>query len=144
MTRFLLDTNCFIQVVRQRPDAPQVLALLTGVPRDRLFITDYAVHSIGVIMRRFGQLAAYTAFLAQIGIDQGIGTIVIPTADLGRLVAASASYNLDYDDAYQYAAAELHRLALVSLDADFDRTPRGRLTPAAALNQFTAGQQSPP
>ena len=140
MMRFLLDTNCFIQVARQRPEAPQVTALLTGVPRDRLFITDYAVHSIGVIMRRFSQLAGYTAFLAQLGVDQGMGVVAIPTDELDRVVAASAASDLDFDDAYQYAAAELHGLTLVSLDADFDRTPRGRLTPAAALASFTAGR----
>jgi predicted nucleic acid-binding protein len=37
-------------------------------------------------------------------------------------------------DAYQYIAAEQYDAPLVSFDADFDRTERGRLTPAAALN----------
>ena len=49
---------------------------------------------------------------------------------------ACAAYRLDFDDAYQYVAAEFHGLTLVSLDVDFDRTPRGRLTPAAALQAF--------
>jgi predicted nucleic acid-binding protein len=35
---------------------------------------------------------------------------------------------LDFDDAYQYVAAEKHSMALVSFDADFDRTDRGRRT----------------
>jgi hypothetical protein len=33
-------------------------------------------------------------------------------------------------------AAEKHKPALVSLDADFDRTERGRKTPADVLNEL--------
>lgn len=42
-------------------------------------------------------------------------------------------YGLDFDDAYQYAVAEKHNLTLVSFDKDFDRTERGRKTPAEIL-----------
>lgn len=31
-------------------------------------------------------------------------------------------FNLDYDDAYQYAVAEKHNPIVVSLDRHFDRT----------------------
>lgn len=40
------------------------------------------------------------------------------------------AFRLDLDDAYQYATAEQHRALLVSFDSDFDRTERGRVTPA--------------
>lgn len=51
MTSYLLDTNCFIQLVRQRPEAPQVQMLLQGVSPAKLYMTDFTLHSIGVIMR---------------------------------------------------------------------------------------------
>lgn len=37
------------------------------------------------------------------------------------------------DDAYQYVTADKHNLVIVSFDADFDRTERGRKTPQAVL-----------
>ncbi len=40
---------------------------------------------------------------------------------------------MDFDDAYQYAAVEKHQLVIVSFDGDFDRTERGRKTPAEIL-----------
>jgi len=46
------------------------------------------------------------------------------------LVEAMELHRLDFDDAYQYTAAAEYNLALVSFDSDFERTPRGRLTPA--------------
>lgn len=42
-------------------------------------------------------------------------------------------FNLDFDDAYQYVAAEKYNLTIVSLDSDFDRTERGRRDPAEVL-----------
>jgi predicted nucleic acid-binding protein len=38
-------------------------------------------------------------------------------------------FHLDFDDAYQYVAAERYGLTIISLDADLDRTERGRRTP---------------
>lgn len=42
-------------------------------------------------------------------------------------------FNLDFDDACQYVAAELFNAVVVSFDGDFDRTDRGRQTPADIL-----------
>jgi len=42
----------------------------------------------------------------------------------------AATFNLDFDDAYQYAVAEKHDLTIVSFDSDFDGTTRGRREPA--------------
>jgi len=39
-------------------------------------------------------------------------------------------FKLDFDDAYQYIAAEKYDLTIVSFDSDFDRTTRGRKTPS--------------
>ena len=68
----------------------------------------------------------------------------MPFHQLQRVAEACVAHRLDFDDAYQYVAAELHGLKVVSLDADFDRTPNGRLTPAAALQAFTDEQQQQP
>lgn len=55
--------------------------------------------------------------------------VSLEPADMGRLVAVMDSFGLDFDDAYQYVAAERHEVELVSFDDDFDRTERGRVTP---------------
>jgi uncharacterized protein len=53
--------------------------------------------------------------------------------DMTRLTEVMGEFKLDFDDAYQYVAAEKHDLSLVSFDADFDRTSRGKTTPAELL-----------
>lgn len=50
-----------------------------------------------------------------------------------RLEQVSKTFNLDFDDAYQYVIAEKFGLVLVSFDTDFDRTDRKRIIPADIL-----------
>ena|SRR5690348_5092944 len=141
---FLIDTNCFIQLVRRRPEAAQVQAFLDGVPRSRLFVTLFSLHSIGVIMSRFGQIEGYVEFITDLSIGRDLTVLQINVPELGRIADACTRVRLDFDDAYQYVTAEQNNLAIVSFDVDFDHTPRGRLTPAAALQRFTDEQRQQP
>ena len=142
---FLLDANCWMQIVRVREHAQEVRDYLARVPADQIFISDFALHSIGLAMRRHKMLEQFPAFIDESGIGTSVGLVQLQPAELKRVVDACGALRLDFDDAYQYVAAELYSLHLVSLDEDFDRTPRGRLTPAAALQRFTdeQGQQQP-
>jgi len=38
------------------------------------------------------------------------------------LIKAAEKFNLDFDDAYQYAISEKYDLMIMSFDSDFDRT----------------------
>ena len=137
----LLDTNCWIQVARNREYAADIRRLLTEVPATQVVLTDFSLYSIALAMRRHKMLDAFPAFLDQVGIGRTIAPIRLAPLELARVVEACSAHNLDFDDAYQYVTAEIHGLQLVSLDADFDRTPNGRLTPAAALQRFKDEQQ---
>jgi predicted nucleic acid-binding protein len=138
---FLIDTNIWIQLVRQRDLADDVNRFLAGVPVHRLFTTIFSVHGIGIVMDRHAMIDRYAAFLTKLAIGSDLAVISISIEDSRRIADAAISHGLDFDDAYQYAAAEMNNLHLVSLDADFDRTPRGRLTPAAALQLFRDEQR---
>ena len=50
-----------------------------------------------------------------------------------RVVAVMDQFGLDFDDAYQYVAAERDSVGIISLDRHFDQTDRGRQTPAQVL-----------
>jgi predicted nucleic acid-binding protein len=49
--------------------------------------------------------------------------------DMKQLVLIKQKFNLDFNDAYQYAVAEKFDLIIVSFDSDFDKTYLGRKTP---------------
>lgn len=50
-----------------------------------------------------------------------------------KLYTTRQRFTLDFDDAYQYTAAEKYDLQIISFDTDFDRTERGRKTPQQIL-----------
>src|SRR5436190_4890334 len=120
--RYLLDTNCWMQLVRNREHAQTVGDLLRAVPAADIGITDYALHSLINITKRLKVLDQLPAFIDASGFGTTVAVISVPPNQLRRVVEAVNGLRLDVDDAYQYTAAELNDLTLVSLDADFDRT----------------------
>jgi predicted nucleic acid-binding protein len=66
-------------------------------------------------------------------VDGAVLLVRLGPEHMSRLIEVSSQFNLDFDDAYQYVAAELRGLVIVSFDGDFDRTLLGRKTPAQVL-----------
>ena len=99
---------------------------------DQMAITDFSLHSIGVITTRLKRPDIFTVFLNDICIEGAVNIISLVPKHLQKLVHSMALYHLDFDDAYQYTAADEHGFVLVSFDADFDRTPLKRMTPKQA------------
>jgi len=60
----------------------------------------------------------------------GIRLIALTAEGLEGVLLPARQFNLDFDDAYQYALAECYGFAIVSFDTNFDRTERGRKTPS--------------
>ncbi len=96
-------------------------------------MTDFSLHSIGVILHRLNRRDEFLRFVQDLFIDGAVGLISLEPADMERLVAVIDRFGLDFDDAYQYVAAELYDVQLVSFDGDFDGTERGRITPGEIL-----------
>jgi len=71
----------------------------------------------------------YERFVTDMIIKTEIGVIGLNAEDAVILGRASKQFNLDFDDAYQYAVADKYRLQIVSFDSDFDRTEKGRKVP---------------
>ena len=141
---FLLDANLWMQLARSRPHAPEVRAFLGAIPSERLFVTDFAVNSIAINFERRDQLKELPAFLDMSSIGTDITILKLDISGIRKAVDTAMNLKLDYDDAYQYVAADLFGLKLVSLDTDFDKTPNGRLTPAAAMKLFNETLETKP
>ncbi|MFL6212394.1 MAG: PIN domain-containing protein [Blastocatellia bacterium] len=68
-------------------------------------------------------------------IDGAVALVHLQLQETQRIIEAISNFRLDFDDAYQYVAAERENLIIVSFDRDFDRTERGRRTPLEALSR---------
>jgi predicted nucleic acid-binding protein len=92
-------------------------------------MTDFSLHSIGVFLFQRGKQDTYERFVTDIIIKTGIGVIGLDERDTAMLGRVSKQFSLDFDDAYQYTAAEKYGLQILSFDSDFDRTEKGRKIP---------------
>ncbi len=125
----LVDTNVWLEGLLEQEQADQVRRFLGSVPPELIFITDFSIHSIGIITITRGMAGLFEKFIADVVKGPSIHKVRLENGDLDLILKVCRSQHLDFDDAYQYVAAEKFGLTLVSFDADFDRTPRGRKTP---------------
>jgi hypothetical protein len=130
---YLLDTNIFLELLLEQGNSDSVRALLTSKSPEELSISDLAFHSIGIILYQKNAAHLFSDFIRDLFGDGGIAIISLGSEDMERLERVSTTFNLDFDDAYQYVIAEKFGLVLVSFDTDFDRTDRKRIIPADIL-----------
>jgi len=133
---YLIDTNIWLERLLDQERSSEVKSLLDRTPSERLFITDFSFHSIGIIMVRLNQEEAFLQFIRDAFIEGAAILVTLKPEDMPQLLQVIDRFNLDFDDAYQYTAAEKYDLTLISFDSDFDRTPRGRKTPAQILEEL--------
>jgi predicted nucleic acid-binding protein len=127
--RLLVDTNVFLELLLAQARADEAKNLLENRKAHELFLSNYAVHSIGLMLLRRKQPEMFRQFLADVA--TGMTMVSLALNELNEVIDVSASFGMDFDDAYQYVTAEKYGLTIVSFDPDFDRATRGRKTPAA-------------
>jgi predicted nucleic acid-binding protein len=131
--KLLIDTNIVLEVLLGQQRAGEAQALLAKTAKHDLFLSDYSLHSIGLLLFRRHQHRVFQQFVEDMIVHAGVLVATLPVDDAALLVDAALSFKLDFDDAYQYALSERYGLEIVSFDADFDRTERRRKTPARLL-----------
>ena len=131
--RLLVDANIFLEVILDRKRADKARSILAATDRHELFISDFSLHSIGVILFRLKRHELFQRFISDMIL--GAGTIVLPLSAENMLDMADVArtFSLDSDDAYQYVVAQDYQLTTVSFGSDLDRTDLGRNTSAEVL-----------
>jgi len=60
---YLLDTNIWLERLLDQGRSGEVDRFLSSVPSEQLFITDFSLHSIGVILGRLGCMPTFCNFI---------------------------------------------------------------------------------
>lgn len=128
--RLLIDTNVFLEMIYNQRRAADAKTLLESDDH-QLYITDFALHSIGVSMLNRGLASRWPDFISETILSGQVQVITVPYDLLPEVMLTAGRLHLDFDDAYQYFVAEFNDLTLVSFDRDFDHTPRKRQSPQA-------------
>jgi hypothetical protein len=130
---YLVDTNVWLERLLEQTSSHEVGQFLERTPAQDIFLTDFGFHSLAVVLTRLNRTGALLEFVRDAFIDGAVQLVRLEPQDTSRLVEVISRFSFDFDDAYQYVAAERHNLTIVSFDADFDRTERGRRTPAQVM-----------
>lgn len=133
---YLVDTNVWLERFLDQKKSQDVQEFLNRIPSDQLCLTDFALHSIGIVLSRLSKPEAFVQFVRDAFIHGAVYLVRLDPEDMEALVKIIERYSLDFDDAYQYKVAEKYGLVIVSFDGDFDRTVLGRKTPAQVLQEM--------
>ncbi len=133
--RLLIDTNIFLEVLLEQARSAEAQVLLAAVEDHEFFVSDFSLHSIGLLLFRRSQFSTFRDFLDDAILGTDAVSVTLTAREMNAVVQSAQDFRLDFDDAYQYALAEKHDLTLISFDKDFDRTSRGRKTPAEIVGR---------
>ena len=115
---FLVDTNVFLEILLKQDKKEDCKKFLND-NIGNLNITDFSLHSIGVILFRYGKEEVFRKFVDDVLPNTKLLSLPI---DLYReVVKVRKSLNLDFDDAYQYSVAKHYGLKVVTMDRDFEK-----------------------
>ena len=131
---YLVDTNVWLERLLDQERSSEVGQFLGAISSDELLITDFSLHSVGIILCRLDRRATYLEFLNDLFVNGQVTLVSVPPGTMHRLVKVIDHFSLDFDDAYQYVAAEQFAAEMVSFDTDFDHTDLGRSSPNEILS----------
>jgi len=127
--KLLLDTNIFLEIILEQERAEEARRLISKVEGYEFFVSDYSVHSIGILLFHKKRFETFREFLMDVIFNTGVVVVGLSALEMERVIQVAQQFNLDFDDAYQYTVAEYYGLTIVSFDSDFDRTSKGRKVP---------------
>jgi hypothetical protein len=127
---YLLDSNIFLELLLDQNKADEVEQLLRTKPREKFYISEFSLYSVGIVLFRRKLFETFMRVVNDLLVTGGIRLLRLSVQDIEQVAVIAQRFNLDFDDAYQYVAAEKFSLEIISFDSDFDRTEKGRKTPA--------------
>ena len=118
--RYLVDTNVWLERLLDQDKSEIVSRFLDTIPLGNFFVSDFAIHSIGVILSRYKKLSLFEKFLNDLFVNGQIEQLSLNSSDLLDVISNMQEFNLDFDDAYQLTVSQKYDLTIVTFDKDFD------------------------
>jgi uncharacterized protein len=113
---YLVDTNIFLEILLNDPNR-QACENFLNDNVDDLSISDFSLHSIGVILFRRNKPNTFNRFIHDV--MPSIILVTLPVTFYSHIFQGRSTYNFDFDDDYQYSTAKYHGLILKTQDHHF-------------------------
>lgn len=116
---YLVDTNIWLETLLRQINSLEVETFLNTVPSEELVMSDFSLHSIGVIMTKLNKKTEFVDFVEDVFENAEVSVVSLKPIELLDLVQNLNRFSLDFDDAYQYTCAKKLGLEIVTFDRDF-------------------------
>jgi hypothetical protein len=124
-----LDTNIFLEYILRRSRVEEVRDFFRRADLSALPISDFSLHTIGVIYLREHKSREFLTFVHEDIIESGIRVISLTTDNFSKITEAGDRFHLDFDDAYQYAVADRYGFSIVTSTRILIELKKGRMEP---------------
>lgn len=134
--RYLVDTNIWLERLLDQEKSEVVSQFLEQIPLSDLFVSDFTIHSIGVILSRYKKFGVLSEFLDDLFVNGQIGQLSLNPNELIQVISNIQEFNLDFDDAYQLSVSQKYDLVIVTFDKDFNTKGIRKNTPEEIIQQL--------
>ncbi|MGQ9626697.1 MAG: type II toxin-antitoxin system VapC family toxin [Anaerolineae bacterium] len=115
---YLVDANVFLDVLLAQ-ERKEVCKKFLDDNIENLYISDFSLHSIGVILFRNNKEDIFHKFIEDILFN--IEVITLGREAYKELATLKKTLGLDFDDVYQYMVAQGYGLEIATMDRDFEK-----------------------
>jgi len=115
---YLIDTNIFLEILLTQEKHETCKSFLDS-NTGNLYISDFSLHSIGVILFRNNKENIFQKFADDV--IAKIKVITLSKESYKDLPGIKKNLKLDFDDTYQYKVVKDHDLEIVTMDSDFEK-----------------------
>jgi predicted nucleic acid-binding protein len=114
----LVDTNVFLEILLGQSASQRCKDFLGNDPGAN-WISDFSLHSIGVLLFRKNRAELFRQFTADT-LPQ-LTILTLTSTGYTEVIAARDKFGFDFDDAYQFCIAKEAGLGIATQDKDFER-----------------------
>ena len=118
--RFLVDTNVWLELLLGQEKSDIASRFFDLIPTEELFVSDFSVHSIGVILSRLKKNDVFDMFINDLFFHGQLEQLALDPVDLLEVNSNIRKYKLDFDDSYQFTISQKFDLTIVTFDKDFN------------------------
>lgn len=134
--RYLVDTNVWLERLLDREKSDTVSEFFNLIPTEYLFVSDFSIHSIGVILSRLKKPDIFEKFIDDLFVNGQLEQLSLNPVDLSDVISNMKQYKLDFDDSYQFTVVQKYDLTLITFDKDFNAKGIKKYTPDEIIEKL--------
>jgi predicted nucleic acid-binding protein len=134
--RYLVDTNVWLERLLDQEKSEIASRFFNLISIEDLFVSDFSIHSIGVILSRLKKFEVFEKFIDDLFVNGQIEQLSLDPNDLLDVISNIQKFNLDFDDAYQLSVSQKYDLVIVTFDKDFNTKGIRKNTPEEIIQQL--------